>query len=143
MDSEQRQFLETRTTDVLHENPHLKPLLDKLLKLGGEYAVLPVIEEDLDAILSRGERFTPRWLRIWKGEPGLCHFNVGRLWDVNRQLVKICTGYALSDDGIWRQHSWGLFKKKSVVETTIARELYFGFILTNEEAEQFYIENSF
>src|SRR4051794_38435785 len=37
------------------------------------------------------------------------HRNLGKLWmAVRRKLSAIGSGYALSDDGLWRQHSWGL-----------------------------------
>jgi len=47
------------------------------------------------------------------------------------------TGWALSNDGIWRQHTW-LLKGKAIVETTSPREKYYGFVLTDEEANQFW-----
>ena len=47
------------------------------------------------------------------------------------------TGYALSDDGLWRQHSWLIAKpgrRWTVIETTCRRLLYYGVVLTEEEA---------
>ncbi len=41
-------------------------------------------------------------------EPSRCHRNVARLWTEKKKgsrLVGIGTGYALSDDGLWRRHS--------------------------------------
>ena len=51
------------------------------------------------------------------------------------------TGYALSDDGLWRQHSWGLLTDDRVVETTVARLRYFGAILTDPAAAEFVLAN--
>ena len=42
-------------------------------------------------------------------------------------------GYALSGDGLWREHSW-LLADKAVVETTESRLLYHGFVRTDDEA---------
>jgi hypothetical protein len=40
-------------------------------------------------------------------EDSRCHENVARLWTDKRWgLVAIGTGYALSEDGLWRRHSW-------------------------------------
>ena len=47
-------------------------------------------------------------------------------------------GWALRlDDGIWFQHSW-IFdnKKEIIIETTMRRKLYYGFILTDVEARE-------
>jgi hypothetical protein len=54
--------------------------------------------------------------------------------------MKITTGWALSDDGLWRQHSW-ILRGKTVIETTETRVRYFGVTLTDAEAEQFWNDN--
>jgi hypothetical protein len=34
-----------------------------------------------------------------------CHWNVAALWLQKREgITAVATGYALSDDGLWRQH---------------------------------------
>jgi len=50
--------------------------------------------------------------------------------------ARIVTRYALSDDGMWRQHSWVLVGER-LVETTEEREQYFGVVLSDGEAEEF------
>jgi hypothetical protein len=45
---------------------------------------------------------------------------------VQGEVPAIGTGYALSEDGLWRQHSWGLREDGGVVETTSGREMYVG-----------------
>ena len=56
------------------------------------------------------------------------------------------TGYALSADGIWRQHSWLVaFDNEDypyIVETTEERISYYGFAMTYEECEIFLYWNS-
>lgn len=74
-----------------------------------------------------------------------CHFNSARMWDANRGKCQIATGYALSDDGCWRQHSWvvqPLTVKYRIWETTEPRIAYFGFIMTDEECEDFLYQNN-
>lgn len=142
IDPDQEKFLIKRTEDILHEHPELRPLLDMLLTMAGKYAVLPVVEEDLPSLLKKGRFYPGKGARTMPGAPSQCHRNVSRLWEANKKLVAIFTGYALSSDGIWRQHSWGyvrLFDR--IIETTERRTLYFGFRLTREEAKQFAEDN--
>ena len=44
------------------------------------------------------------------------------------RLIGVGTGYALSDDGLWRSHSWVLTKKR-IIETTVSRVKYLGLAL--------------
>lgn len=56
----------------------------------------------------------------------------------------IATGYALSEDGLWRCHSWvvqPMARTVRVWETTVKRVAYFGVVLTSEECEDF-VENN-
>jgi hypothetical protein len=71
--------------------------------------------------------------------PCSCHRNISRLWNRNRNrggLFGIGTGYALSDDGLWRQHSWGV-GRRGIVETTEVRVTYFGELLLGKDADLF------
>ena len=111
-----------------------------LLDIGGWGAVIPAIEPDLLSILKKGRRFSGS-SKSMKGEPSRCHSNSAACWDENRELCKICTGYALSKDGMWRQHSWVLTNNGVVVETTEKRVQYFGYVLTEEECERFLESN--
>ena len=75
---------------------------------------------------------------------GQCHRNSCLCWDNNKEISRICTGYALGEDGIWIQHSWVLnFKSNSnqIIETTIKRMAYFGFVMDEKDAEEFYYNN--
>jgi hypothetical protein len=120
--------------------PGLLPLKRKLLEIGGWAACVPVIEPDLEKLISRGRRF-PGKSTTMKGEPSRCHSNSAYCWDENRGSCSICTGYALSMDGMWRQHSWLLTNQGRVVETTEKRVQYFGYVLDEEECELFLFEN--
>lgn len=112
-----------------------KQLRDKLLDVAGE-SVCMYHEEDLHNILARGVFLRGYNAMFMTGEACRCHENSARLWDANRKRLLIATGYALSRDGMWRQHSWCVSKKSNrVVETTEKRLLYYGFIMTDKETE--------
>jgi len=115
-------------------------LKNKLLGIGGWAAIIPHVEEDLEKLMSRGRKFPGR-SRTMRGEPCQCHSNSALCWDENRELCKICTGYALSRDGVWRQHSWVYTNQGNVVETTEKRIQYFGYVMTLDECEEFFFRN--
>lgn len=78
-----------------------------------------------------------------RGRSGECHVNTALLWKISSGRIAIATGY-LIDDGMWRQHSWGLERVNArsgprlrVVETTEPAVAYFGFILEANEARAF------
>lgn len=122
----------------------LFPLEQKLFALGGTRMVYRY-EPDLKLLLERGETFYGT-IELVSGDPHQCHFNVARLWNEQREIFSVVTGYALSEDGLWRQHSWLLRGKSTVdlyhlIETTTSRIVYFGVSLTQAEAEVFYQRN--
>lgn len=121
----------------------LHPLIrlrDRLLSFGGEQACVPAIEEDLDALLEHGQVWLAKGRLRKRGRPCQCHANSLQLWDENREKGLLpATGYALSPDGMWRQHSWCVIAKRTggrIVETTEDRVLYYGIVFTPEEAEK-------
>ena len=116
------------------------PLKEILLDIGGWAVCVPHVEPDLANILARGRRFPGKSIMM-KGEPCRCHENSALCWDTNRDSCNICTGYALTRDGMWRQHSWVVTRTGIVVETTMKRVQYFGFVLNHTECEIF-LENN-
>lgn len=129
-----------------HGNPHDIELIKKLLSFGGYEACVPYRDEDVQSILERGQLWYGDHMTLMKGTPSQCHRNSCNLWAQNcaDNEVAIATGYALTNDGMWRQHSWLLHRKSRsvrVIETTTKRIAYFGFVMTDEEAEQFCSEN--
>ena len=112
----------------------LTPLHECLLSMGGVFALVHAAEFDADNILSRGRLFATAGLRLKLGNEFRCHENVAELYAEGKG--QICTGYALSNDGLWRQHSWAS-DRRGIVETTETRVLYFGYELTDCEAELF------
>ncbi len=132
---------------LLHDakNGHrLLELRNLLLSFGGEEVCLPVYEPDLVAILDRGQLWKGDRITMMRGRPSQCHRNSAYCWDANKDKAVLCTGYALSEDGLWRQHSWCIHvkpRKNRVVETTLERIAYFGFVMTEKEATEFYFDN--
>lgn len=116
------------------------PLETLLLSLGGKRMVY-VGEPDLQRLLARG-RVCEEPATLMRGEPSRCHTNAAGIWLKAPAVYSIMTGYALSEDGLWRQHSW-LWRKhprgrqRKLVETTVRRVKYFGFVLEDEEAGAF------
>ena len=137
-DPAQSKFLNERTSIMLSDCPELKKLHQKLLSLGGDFVVLNN-EPDLKEIITRGVLFNNYKVKLCKMQISHCHSNVANLW-TQRKNIQIVTGWALSGDGLWRQHSWAL-QGKTIIETTEVRIKYFGFILTAAEAEQFRWDN--
>ena len=131
----------TMTTEInqgLHHELAQKLKL-KLLNIGGFSAMVNANDPDLPKMVQHGRRFPAKSITM-RGEPCRCHSNVAFLWEANMKKVNICTGYALSKDGIWRCHSWGWHGSRTI-ETTVKRVAYYGFILTNEEASEFFEQN--
>jgi hypothetical protein len=100
----------------------------RLLVHGGNAAVIlpcatPV--EDLDLYAEIGEYHDGSAARLERGEPNGCHQNAARLV-LSGRVAALGTGYALSDDELWREHSWGVHKDGTIVETTEMRVAYFG-----------------
>lgn len=123
-----------------------KEIIKKLLTFGGYEVCMPYIEEDADNILSRGQLWYGDRVQVFKGRPSQCHSNTCDLWEQNRNEheVAIATGYALSSDGMWRQHSWMMLRgarSVKVIETTEKRVAYFGFVMTQKESFDFCDQN--
>lgn len=126
---------------LAREDPRYAALFDTLLQAGGE-TVAATEEPDLAKILKRGYLRSGRGARRAKGFPISCHENAALLWYKNPDQIVIVTGWALSKDGIWRQHSWAKdFIDGTIYETTRSRILYFGFDLDGPESERFYEGN--
>ena len=121
----------------LHDYEALK---QRLLAVAGQ-AVCLHAEEDLPAILARGQFYRGYNSRTMRGRPINCHTNSASLWAANKGQLTLVTGYALSRDGMWRCHSWCVGMGGKVIETTEKRVLYYGFPMTKTEAETFLANN--
>jgi hypothetical protein len=127
----------------LWQDPKRLELRRNLLRFGGSEVNLEPREPDLDILVSERAMV---WdgaasKRIRGGEPNRCHSNVARHYERQaRPRWRIATGYALSDDGLWRQHSW-LCGDKSIGETTARFVAYAGVILDDVESVLFCFDN--
>jgi hypothetical protein len=112
-----------------------------LLTHGGVLVVPPRHPEaDLNQLLTDAHPQGPT-SRLLPGEDNACHANAAILW-TDGAVTAIGTGYALSDDGLWRQHSWGIDVDSAVVETTSERRRYVGLTLSGIPALQFATSNA-
>jgi hypothetical protein len=134
MDRLQKDILRKNLASAVKEQKGWTKLRRRLLDLGGE-EIAARYEEDLEILLLLGEEFVGR-ARRRPGEQSQCHRNAGRLYR-NGELAAIATGWALSDDRIWRQHSWGIDWKGRIVETTEPRLMYYGVYLVRQAAAAF------
>lgn len=115
-----------------------KKLATHLLELGGQTAVISAADENLfEQLLEVGGLIEPSEVVLKLGRPSDCHGNSARRWGHRRKARDIATGYALSDDGLWRRHSWVL-EGSTLIETTEARTVYFGFVLPPAMAKWFH-----
>lgn len=130
------------------DNLHFKGLLelrDKLLSFGGDAVCLPKYEEDLLSIMEHGQLWYGDRITMMKGDSSQCHRNSALCWHENRDKTCIVTGYALTADGLWRQHSWLSWlkpRKNRIIETTLKRIAYFGVAMTVEECQWFVWDNA-
>ncbi|GAA4476442.1 hypothetical protein GCM10023170_099220 [Phytohabitans houttuyneae] len=98
------------------------------MSYGGLLVVAPAApESDLERLLSSAVAFGPE-ARSIQADVGECHRNVAELW-IDGAIEAIGTGYALSADELWRQHSWGVDVGGVLVETTDERCAYMGIVL--------------
>lgn len=119
--------------------------------------------EELNTLLSEGSLFTEKAV-LRPMIPSQCHYNAAQLWkDESDGTLDIMTGYALSDDGGWRQHSWLIVSQDTtldpyidsdgqrqpelsvsrgtIIETTVERQMYYGYKLSGEERDRFIFMN--
>ena len=137
MDKTQRDLLRRRLRVAVGQQPDLKILRTLLLRIGGTELVAPIrFDPDVQLLMDSGfDMSGPVKCRIMRRSA--CHENIARLWKAkHRGLVGVGTGYALSDDGLWRQHSWGI-RRDGILETTLTRARYFGIRLQGADADSF------
>src|SRR5581483_8107514 len=104
-------------------------LKKRLLRQGGNrFQRNDVLDSELSRNIVRrlfeeGRFFPGQGASMLQMIPSECHRNVLLL--AVHEKFQWWTGFALSDDGIWRLHSWGNDRGR-VIETTEPSELYFG-----------------
>lgn len=137
MTEKQSRLLKRRLRECAEQQPEIEILRKLLLNIGGLQLVAPP-EPDaaLPLLITAGFVMAgPVQCKILK--ESACHANVARVWgEKHNGLIGIGVGYALSDDGLWRQHSWGVLRE-GILETTVERTKYFGILLQHENADSF------
>ena len=112
---------------------------DWLLEIGGWGVALPSLDDDIDCVIERGFLLPGTSARIIAGTPENCHVNAALWCARNPETVAMMTGYALSSDGLWREHSWIVRREEEEGATPLLLEpskpsvAYFGFIRTHAE----------
>jgi hypothetical protein len=141
MNPDRRILLANRLQSAISLQPEISDLRHLLLRAGGiELVAPPCHNPDIARLIDSGALHNGR-IQLHAMQTSACHANVARIWGKNRwRLIGIGTGYALSEDGLWRQHSWGV-RRSGILETTQVRSLYFGITLDGVEAERFSIAN--
>lgn len=123
-----------------------------LLEFGGEEAVLPAFEPELDRIVDRGQLWSGQAGRVQMvvGHKHQAHRNCARYWAKRPDRAFLATGFALDTMGLWRRHAWILEpdvvfprpRPAIVVETTESHKLYFGFVLDLDESLSFCLNHA-
>jgi hypothetical protein len=114
--------LDEREAKVFVMCPRAADLRMKLLKIGGERVIWHVRDEHVGALVDEGRTFEAPVKQV-EGVGRECHKNAA--WLFFRGEADPVSGYALSEDGKWRQHSWG-WDGTNVLETTTSRTSYYG-----------------
>jgi len=138
IDKTQMEFLLDRYRRYGGRDPRWTALWKRLMAKGGQAVVFPLSmdgEPHLDELLSRRATFSKDKARMILGVRNECHGNACIL--ESREGYKVGTGYALSPDGLWRQHSWAIDQDGRIVETTERRVAYYGFTMTAPEVKLF------
>jgi hypothetical protein len=134
LEPEREAFLRDRNRAAIEDDPRRAELERRLLDLGGTLALLFLPDPSIGELLARGRYFPGGRALMRLGLPSCCHSNAALLPVQTDGAGRIAFGYALSPDGLWRQHSWGLtIKEGRIVETTERRVRYFGIVLDDAE----------
>lgn len=130
--SQNPRLIKEATKLVEDFQPIVKEVDDKLLAIGGKLINHTASEADTDPyaheyMLKYGKEFSSGNCSIVKGEQSACLANVKNMIRQGKK-IRLVSGYALTSNGIWERHYWGLDDKGKVIETTVPRTAYFGFI---------------
>lgn len=88
----------------------------------------------VDAMFERGQLFGPTD-HLQLGRPRECHRNSLLLWHASGGALRLTTGFAYCEDtDMWVHHTWLLNSGGRTLETTVRRDLYWGAVLTDQEA---------
>lgn len=121
-----------------------RKLIEHILRFGGREVCMSGWEPDLDVLLSDGEFMYGAGANFQPMKNGECHANSAALWQRSPEQLQIMTGYALTVDGFWRQHTWCLeCATGRPLETTTTRLAYYGVVLSDDESKAFSLSNRY
>ena len=139
MDAEWRKRLDETLADEFQQRPDLLVLRNLLLEFGGGEAMVRRMDNspaEVERLMERGKFWKGRGSTFRKMRSNQCHGNSVCL--MKEGVGSVANGYALSPDGLWRQHSWIVTPDGGIVETTVRRAAYYGVILTPQEVKAEY-----
>ena len=135
LEPEREALLRERNCVAFAEDPRRIELEHRLLELGGTFALLFLPDPQIGDLLERGQYFPAARALMCLGAAHNCHANAAMMLVTSKGDVRIASGYALSDDGLWRQHSWGIDAHDGhILETTERRLRYFGYVMDDRES---------
>jgi hypothetical protein len=113
-------------------------LITHILTFGGEMVCLPFGESLSEQLVKFGIFLYGDDARVELGKRSGCHENASKIVLASPDNRIIGTGYALSDDGMWRGHSWCIDTDNGqIIETTEKRVAYFGIVVGKEDSISF------
>lgn len=130
---------EKRWEEWAEKQPELVTIRNELLQHGGD-AVVPTFEPHSDKLVNSGRIIDPLDIIYDEMQMSRCHQNASILYTNRSDVTEIGCGWALSDDGLWRQHSWTM-RGDEIFETTKPRTKYYGVLLSGDAAENFCTKN--
>ena len=121
--------LKRRFDEAAKQQPEIYELRRRLLSLGGVELVTPPNTDEYVVFFNESGRIKGGPIKCIPMSSSEAQNNIVTIWNARMynvfSLVGIGIGYALSDDGLWRQHFWGV-RRRGILETTTKREKYFG-----------------
>ncbi len=128
MDKEWLERLRERglTADTIFDEGQYEGLKKQLLANGGEAVILMGRLDNYDELVTKGFFRRGNEAKKIGGVQGFCHTNSEALAKKYPHYRKV-TGFALDEDGVWRDHSWVINDRlDEILETTTIRKVYFG-----------------
>ncbi len=116
--------------------PEQRAAHDMLLRHGGDDVLFEIdpAENDGDAVarlvVRFGFRFHGAVRKLPRARRNDCHERAREALRENEHNV-YATGWALSDDDLWRPHSWVLRRGVVYEPTPVLREAYVGLVVNN------------
>jgi hypothetical protein len=138
---QRREMFESRVRAIDAGNPGYAEkwrAFESIVLKDGGYAIVPRFDPDpfIDALIERGLNYSDGLVFLKPGTERECHINSCKLWEAG-EAAAIGSGYGLSEDGLWREHSWAWDFNSRIIETTERRCSYFGLRFEGEDARHY------